>query len=197
MKVLTTVLLLALLLCAVAFLQSGSWLIVNQPQHSDVIVALGGLGNDFRYLHALALLRAGYGRFLIEDVPEGEIYGHRATDLAQQYVAQTAGPNAAQVRICPIPADSTAQETKYVAACISQADPNWHSGLLVTDDYHTRRSLATFRRRLPTHQWSVAATPNDYYFGVPWWKHREWAKTYIVECQKLLYWELWDRWKHS
>ena len=36
---------------------------------------------------------------------------------------------------------------------------------------------------------------NDFLFGLPWWKDREWAKTYLTEVQKLLWWELWDRWR--
>jgi len=25
--------------------------------------------------------------------------------------------------------------------------------------------------------------------------HREWAKTYLTEVEKTLYWQLWDRWR--
>jgi len=196
MRVLAIVLLLIVILCGLATLQSGSWLIVNHPEKADALVALGGMGNDVRYYHGLQLLRQGEGQYLIEDVAEGVFYGRDAKDLASEFVARTAGPNAPKVSVCPIYGDSTDQETQFVAGCLDRVLPNWHSAVLVTDDYHTRRALSIFRRRLPNQHWSAAATANPQLFGLPWWKNRTWAKTYLMECQKLLYWELWDRWRH-
>ncbi len=191
-----TLFLLLIVVCGLLALQPGSWLIVNNLQKSDAIVALGAYDNDLRYLRGLELLRTGYGNNLIEDVPVGEIYGQRTTELASRLVAQTAGSNLSQVRICPIRFDSTMQEADDVHGCLEQIQPHPRSVVLVTDDYHSRRALSIFRKRLPQYQWSVAATPNRYFFGLPWWKQREWAKTYFLECQKLLYWEAWDRWRN-
>jgi hypothetical protein len=41
----------------------------------------------------------------------------------------------------------------------------------------------------------VAAAHDDYFFGLPWWNKREWAKTNLTEWQKLLWWQLWERWR--
>ena len=79
--------------------------------------------------------------------------------------------------------------------CLQRLQPIPHSAILVTDDYHTRRALSIFRQLLPQYHWTAGATRNDFLFGQPWWKNREWAKTYLIECQKLLWWELWDRWR--
>ncbi|MBV9609559.1 MAG: YdcF family protein, partial [Acidobacteria bacterium] len=82
-------------------------------------------------------------------------------------------------------------ETKYVESCIGSAQ----SVMLVTSDYHTRRALAVFRKRLPNHIFYVAGASNPYLFGRRWWEHREWAKTTAMEWEKLLWWELVDSWR--
>ena len=79
-------------------------------------------------------------------------------------------------------------------ACLQTLQPPPHSVIIVTDDYHTRRALSIFSNRLPQYHWTAAAADKSYLFGMPWWKHREWAKTYLTEWQKLIWWELVDRW---
>jgi len=181
--------------CALLILQPGLWLIVNSPEKSDAIIVLGGDINDVRYRHGLELLRAGYGQHLIVDVLERRVYGHSTADLASDFVEQTAGESKTKVSVCPIRFDSTKEETGDVAGCLARLQPPPHSVLLVTSDYHTRRAVSIFRSRLSQYHWSAAATEDPYAFGQPWWKEREWAKTYILECQKLLYWAVWDRWR--
>ena len=181
--------------CALLILQPGLWLIVNNPEKSDAIIVLGGDVNDVRYRHGLELLRAGYGQHLIVDVLELRLYGHSTADLARDFIEQTAGERRLQVSVCPIRFDSTKEETGEVAGCLARLQPPPHSVLLVTSDYHTRRALSIFRSRLPYYHWSAAATTDAYAFGLPWWKEREWAKSYLLECQKLLFWTVWDRWR--
>jgi uncharacterized SAM-binding protein YcdF (DUF218 family) len=65
----------------------------------------------------------------------------------------------------------------------------------VTSDYHTRRALAVFSRRLPQYQWNVAAAHNPLQFGDAWWTDREWAKATFDEWSKLAWWEAIDRWR--
>ncbi|MGC2108903.1 MAG: YdcF family protein [Candidatus Korobacteraceae bacterium] len=195
MRLLLVVLVLLLLVGGLLFFQPGGYLIVNEPQRSDAIVVLGGDQVDLRYARGLELLRAGYGNNLIVDVVPGEVYGRSTVDLAQDYVAKTAGANASQVSVCVIHGDSTKEEAPQAAACIERLQPAFHSGVLVSDDYHTRRALSIFRAIDPQYTWTAAASHNEFYFGLPWWKNREWAKTYLTEVQKLLYWELWDRWR--
>jgi DUF218 domain len=177
------------------FLEPGGQLIVNHPEKSDAVVALAGSEADARYWHGLELLRAGYAPYLLVDADDGIIFGHSLADLARAFVARTAGPNAQQVSVCPIEGDSTKDEAPQVNACLQRLQPPPRSVLLVTDGYHTRRALSIFRNRLPQYRWSAAAAENPGIFGQPWWKHREWAKTYLTESEKLLWWELFDRWR--
>ena len=177
------------------FLEPGSQLIINNATKSDAIVVLAGSEADSRYWRGLALLRAGYGQHLFLDAVTGLSFGHSLVDLARDFVLRTAGANAAQVSVCPVDGDSTRDEAPQVGACLQSLQPRPRSVMLVTDDYHTRRALSIFRNRLPQYRWTAAPAQNSALFGVPWWKHREWAKTYLTESQKLLWWEMFDRWR--
>ena len=184
-----------ILIFLLLFFQPGGYLIVNNPEKSDAIVMLAGDQADLRYWRALELLRSGYGRHLLVDAGNGEVYGQSYVDLAANFIAHTAGDNASQVSNCVIHGDSTKEEASQVGECLAKLQPPPHSVVLVTGDYHTRRALSIFRQRLPQIHWTAGATRNDFLFGQPWWKNREWAKTYLTEWEKLLWWELWDRWR--
>jgi len=172
----------------------GTQLIIDNPQKSDAIVVLAE--GDQRYWRGLELLRAGYGRHLVLDAMTWVLYGQTRDHLARLFVSRTAGVNASEVSVCPMSADSTGDEANRVNECLLALDPKPRSVLLVTDQYHTRRALMTFRRRLPQYTWTAAAVSNDFQYGLPWWKRREWAKTYFIESEKLLWWELFDRWRN-
>lgn len=186
---------IVVILILVWFLQPGSQLIINNPENSDAIVVLAGSEADARYWRGMELLRAGYGQHMFLDAVTGVSYGHSLAELARDFVARTAGANASQVSVCPVEGDSTKDEAPQVNTCLQQLQPPPHSVVLVTDEYHTRRALAIFHNRLPQYRWTAAAAKNDSQFGVPWWKHREWAKTYLTESEKFLWWELFDRWR--
>jgi len=177
-------------------LRSGDQLIVSNAEKSDAMVVLAGSQADSRYWRGLELLRAGYGQHLVVDAVAGETYGHSMIDLARAFIARTAGADASRVSVCPIEGDSTKDEASQAQACLQNLRPPPHSVVVITDDYHTRRALSIFRNRLPQYRWTAAAAKNNSLFGLPWWKRREWAKTYLTESQKLIWWELFDRWRN-
>jgi uncharacterized SAM-binding protein YcdF (DUF218 family) len=180
--------------CAFILLQPGKFLVIDNVKKSDAIVVLGGDAADERYWHGMELLRAGYGRHLFVDATTGVAYGHSHVDLAKEYISHTAGASAPQVSVCAINGDSTKFEAQQVNACLQTMQPPPQSVIISTDNYHTRRALSIFRHELPQYQWTAAAANADFLFGTPWWKNREWAKTYLMEWQKLLWWEFVDRW---
>jgi uncharacterized SAM-binding protein YcdF (DUF218 family) len=184
-----------LIVLLILIFQPGSFLIVNHPEKSDAIVVLAGDHNDIRYWHALQLLRDGYGQHMIFDVDVGQIFGHSTLQYALEFIRQTAGADASRITICPIDRDSTNEEAVLTGRCLQRLQPQPQSILLVSDEFHTFRALSIYRKRLPQYHWGAAAATDNYLFGVPWWKHREWAKTYLYEVEKLLYWELWERWR--
>ena len=58
------------------------------------------------------------------------------------------------------------------------------SAIIVTSDFHTRRALSIFRKRLPQYEWSVAASSWPGNAAEQYWKHRWWAKSVLDEWEK-------------
>lgn len=188
-----TALIATVLLTAFA-LHLASFLEVQNLHQADAIVVLAGDVNDRRYQKGIELLRTEYAHRLFLDASEDiTLFGHNYADWARQFVKENSPDIRDRVQVCPIQEDSTATETKYVAKCLSYLPPGSRI-LLVTSDYHTRRALSVFSRRLPSYQWSVAAAHDDTQFGTRWWQHRQWAKTAVKEWQKLIWWECIERW---
>ena len=62
---------------------SGGFLVVNNPQKADVLVVLAG-ETDHRPARGLELLREGYSRRMILDVPaHATIYQWKQTELGE------------------------------------------------------------------------------------------------------------------
>jgi hypothetical protein len=157
-------------------------------------LVLAGDVNDRRYQKGIELLRAAYGQQLLVDASEDvTLYGHTYADWARQFVSENSTEVRDRVRVCPIREDSTAVETKYAVTCLSGLPPGSRI-LLVTSDYHTRRALSVFTDRLPSYRWFVAPARDATQFGIQWWQRREWAKNAVKEWQKLLWWEVVERW---
>jgi hypothetical protein len=188
-----TRILLFLAVCVLAafLIFSGRFLVVDDPARADLIVVIAG-ETEQRPQRGLELLNQGYAPLLILDVPAKQtIYAWTQLDLAQKYVNEL--PQAGKIAICPIEGLSTKQETEDVDNCVRKYSV--HKILLVTSDYHSRRALSTFQRELPGYEFSMAAAYDAREFGTSWWKHREWAKTNLLEFSKLGWWELVERWR--
>jgi DUF218 domain len=170
--------------------RAGTYLVVDEPRPSDVIVVLAG-ETDRRPARALELLDQGYAKKVLIDVPaDARIYAFTQLQLAEKYVQGL--PQAAAVRVCPINGLSTKAETRDVEKCL--ASENVHTVLIVTSDFHTRRARSIFRHQVPGRTFSVAASHDSAQFGTRWWTHRQWAKTLVDEWLRLLWWNGVDRW---
>ena len=182
--------LLAILSVGLA-LKAGSFLIVDAPRPSDVILVLAG-ETDRRPQRALQLLAQGYGRRIVLDVPaKAKLYEFTQVDLARKYIQ--ALPQAALLSICAIDGLSTKEESKDAEKCLQREGAK--RVLIVTSDFHTRRALEVFRREIPGREYSVAASRNDQEFGARWWTHRQWAKTFVDEWLRLIWWQAIDQWR--
>jgi hypothetical protein len=171
--------------------KAGSFLVVDAPRPSDVIVVLAG-ETDRRPERALQLLAQGYGRRVVLDVPtKVKLYELTQVQLAQKYVQDL--PQGGMVVVCPIDGLSTKDESKDAQKCLERE--GGRSVLIVTSDFHTRRALSIFRREAPGHEYSVAAARSEEHFGTKWWMHREWAKTLVDEWLRFLWWEAVDQWR--
>jgi len=172
-------------------LNAGRILVVNHPQHADLIVVLAG-ETQYRPLRALQLLDQGYARRMLLNVPANStLYKFTQLQLAEKYIQEL--PDANAIKICPITGLSTRDESHDVRNCL--ADEAGSRILIVTSDYHTRRSLSIFRHEVPGKTFSIAAVPDSTQFGTRWWEHRQWAKTCFDEWLRLLWWNAVERWR--
>ncbi len=176
-----------------------SYLRVNDPQPADVILVLGGGMDDSRYWRGVELMALSYANKMLVDAEAGGAkYGKSNADLASAFLHQIGARN---TTVCPVYSDSTYGEVEDVARCL--APMKARSVLIVTSDYHTRRAFSIFQARLPQYRWSIGAAYAPYEDGktdarMPsdrWWANRRWAKTILEEWQKLIWWEMVDRWK--
>ena len=171
--------------------KAGKFLLLDAPRPCDVIVVLAG-ETDRRPQRALELLKQGYGKRILLDVPRAaKLYEFTQIELAQNYIRDL--PRGASVSICPIDGLSTKEESKDVEKCLSRSRDR--SVLIVTSDFHTRRALEIFQREVAGYDYSVAAARDDTQFGTRWWAHRQWAKTFVDEWLRLLWWKAVDRWR--
>ena len=115
------VLVVLALLLVFLFRHAGSFLVVNAPEHADVIVVLGGGNNDLRYWNGVRLMNEGWAPRLMLDVfAKGQTFGNMDIDLARDFVNRTiAGtihrlPNHSRTR-------PTARRSTLASACAAQA----------------------------------------------------------------------------
>ena len=138
------------------------------------------------------MLGQGYGPHLILDVPAGAYVFHASElDLAQRYLEGLpqagTGLDLSNSRLVN-QGGSCRRVTCLEALGVQRV-------LLVTSDFHTRRALSIFKRRLPRYSYSSAASLDPNEFGAHWWNKREWAKTNFDEWLRLVWWEAVDRWR--
>ena len=185
------VLIACVILVIVLLSHAGSFLVVNAPEHSDVILVLAGTADESRYRHAIKLQKQGYADKIVLDASVTQsMYGKSEAEMATDFLIRT---SPGLVEVCPTAQDSTFGEAADAKRCLEGL--NVSSALIVTSDFHTRRALSIFRKRLPQYHWSVAASSAPYHDADQWWKHRAWAKTVLDEWEKFAWWELVDRWR--
>ena len=178
--------------------EGGSWLVVDRPEKADAIVVLAG-ETEQRPARGLQLLADGLAPRMLLDAPAAtQIYHRSQLELAQQYLRGqivTGKPGAGQLSVCPIVGLSTRDEARDVAGCLKTQSSGVRHVLLVTSDFHTRRALAIFRHEIPGVEFSAAAAYDPAQYGVKWWQHRQWAKTFFDEGVRLIWWYGVDRWR--
>jgi len=171
---------------AVLFLLSraGTFLILHAPEGADAIVVLNGA-----WPQAVKLQKEGYAPEVLLDADVNHtIFGRSEADLASEFLAST---KPAGMQLCRINGDSTFEEPADVQRCLEPL--HVRSVLLVASDFDTRRTLETFRARLPQYRWSIAASSAPYHDADQYWKHRAWAKTVFYAWEQYLYWKLVDQ----
>ena len=165
------------------------WIVDDAPEPSDVIIVLSGDNYDaVRAARAAALFRAGLAPHVVATGRSLRSYAS-TTDLMKRDLVDHGVPAAA---IIPMThrADDTREEAVAVSGFV--ASHGWKKILLVTSNYHTRRSEYIYERSLPPGtQLRVISAPDIEYDPQSWWRTREGLKIFFHEAGGYLA-ALWD-----
>jgi len=162
------------------------------PQHVDAAIVLQGsiAAERVRIAGAMNLLERGIADRALLSVPKESYWGQSIPPVARSYLERNYGSDmAARVDFCETGGDvnSTAQEVQAVSPCIREH--RWQSLVIVTSDYHTRRAGMIWRsmtRHDPRIQVWIEGVA-DPEFQQPFWRHRQSAKTWLMEACKLVW----------
>ena len=167
-----------------------SWVVADPLQQSDALLLLGD-DNFFAdratraselYRQKLAPVIVASGRRLRPTAGIAELMEH---DLIERGV-----PEDRIIRF-PHDADNTREEAQALRALVTEK--NWRSVIVVTSNYHTRRTRYIFQRIFPESVSVRVASARDGEFDPEhWWENRKSLKEFIRELAALVVatWEL-------
>jgi uncharacterized SAM-binding protein YcdF (DUF218 family) len=172
----------------------GRFLIVSEePRVSDAIVVLAG-GEPSRAFKAVELYKAGLAPFvLLTSEPTPSIFEKARRDGIQliptyeNYMRILEGYGVPRERIHRIeePTFDTAAEMQRIADFTKQK--GWHRLIVVTSNFHTRRSRLVGRYVFARDvEFVVVAAPDDSFKPETWWKTQGQTRTFAIEVEKLL-----------
>jgi uncharacterized SAM-binding protein YcdF (DUF218 family) len=191
-------LLFIIVFCAVIYLArrpllrfaGESWVIEDPLDHADAILVLGD-DNFFadRATRASELFRQKLAPVIVAS-------GHRLrpsagiAELMEHDLVERGVPREDIIRF-PQDADNTREESLDLAALVTQH--HWHSVIVVTSNYHTRRSRYIFLKVFPESVNVRVASARDGDFDAEhWWENRKSFKVFTRELAGMVVaiWEL-------
>jgi uncharacterized SAM-binding protein YcdF (DUF218 family) len=191
--------LVAMVAAAVLLRGAGRYLVAAQAlQRSDAIVVLGGTRVE-RWLEAVDLYREGWSPRIVLSQGRVEAAELRLRqsgirfpseiELVRDAMVQMQVPASAIV-VLPALLDNTAEEAMAVREAAAAA--GWRRLIVVTSNYHTRRTLFAFERELrgTSIETRVRATRYDLVTPDRWWTVRADFRYVVSELQKLLAYRL-------
>src|SRR5580692_8735889 len=169
------------------------WVVDEPPETSDVIVVLSGDNYDAeRATRAASLFKSGMAPRVVATGRALRSYA-TTTDLMKRDLIEHGVPESAIV-----PFTHKADDTRDEAAVVSEfvASHGWKKILLVTSNYHTRRSQYIYEHVLPPGtQLRVISAPDTDYDPQSWWRTGEGARIFFHELGGYLE-ALWEM-RHS
>jgi uncharacterized SAM-binding protein YcdF (DUF218 family) len=193
-------LLFVLVLCLVLYfarrpllrLVGEAWLIDDPVEHADAIIVLSD--DNFyadRATHAADLYRHGVAPLVVASGRKLRPYAGIA-ELMQHDLIERGVP---KDKILPFAhvAENTREEAHALRPLA--IDRKWHSVIVVTSNYHTRRTRYIFTRVFPSSVAVRVSSAKDGDFDPEtWWQKRVSLKELTREFAGMLVaiWELWD-----
>ena len=167
---------------------AGEVLVAREPLGpADAIVVLAG-NSPYRAQHAEALYRDGLARHVIVSNEPLSSHGVRTTwiELRAAGLVRLAIPDEAIVPIEAI-ADSTYDEALSTRDIMLAR--GWRTAIVVTDPFHMRRALLTFRQAFePAGLVALPSPADESKYGVDnWWQDRNATMRVLQEYLKLGY----------
>ena len=161
----------------------GSYLVnAEPPRKADISFVLAGDSSGNRILKAADLVRQGYTSKVMVSGPAGN-YGWHECDLAIPF-AEKAGYPASYFLHFEHNSHSTMEEARLAVAELRRIGVK--QVMVVTSDYHTRRTAKIFRAVASDLTFNVVAAPDDYFTASGWWHSREGRKTFMFEWMKTV-----------
>lgn len=165
------------------------WVVDEPPETSDVIVVLSGDNYDAeRATRAASLFKSGMAPRVVATGRALRSYA-TTTDLMKRDLVEHGVPESAIV-----PFTHKADDTRDEAAAVSEfvRSHGWKKILLVTSNYHTRRSQYIYEHVLPSSdQLLTVAAPDSDYDPNYWWRTRSGVKIFFHELGGYLV-ALWE-----
>ncbi len=171
----------------------GAHLIVSPdplPEHADVAIALAGSdrANVVRLGEALRLLQEGRVDGVIYHVAPLHIWGQFQPDVVRRFLDREYPLLADKVMLCEGLADSTLEEARLLHRCLRRR--SFDSIVVVTSNFHTRRTRMIWRRELaygssPNAALAVHGVLDGTFEVEGWWRNRRYAKTWLFETTKM------------
>lgn len=161
----------------------GSYLVQTEPpRKADIVLVLAGDGTGNRILKAAELVRDGYASKVLVSGPDGN-YGLHECDLEIPFAVRAGYPESYFVHF-----ENTAKSTREEAhqAAEELRRRGVHSVLLVTSDFHTRRSKRMYKVEAPDLEVITVAAPDVNFTAHGWWKNRQGQKTAFYEWLKTV-----------
>jgi len=179
------------ILAVAALIVFGFWLTPVEnapPQKSDVIAVMAG-GYRERVPTAARLFHDGYGKLIIL-ANDGDRAGWSQRHERNLYKVERAEEELVRLgvpRECIVKLNYSGNSTMFDALAIKRyvLENNIRSLLIVTSDYHLRRSIWICRRLLRNHPATLSACPAK--------SLNTWFINYVVEYAKLVFYVV--RWR--
>ena len=161
---------------------AGRYVVADDLEPSDAVLYLRGNPDEerVRMEEAARLVQKRYAPLLLVSVDSKPFYGQPMRKLVETFLRQRGFPPE-KLRFCENNADFTAEEAQALLSCLKQLRAK--QAIVVTSEYHTRRSRFLFRRVFSGSEIAVLVHPvyNSAYWDPHWWRRRRWAKTFLIE----------------
>ena len=178
-------------------LYAGLFMVSNATPGADAIICLWG-DRETRNPECLRLWKEGYAKrlFVTAEKPKNKEFNQLELSHLQfaQAVAKRMQLDAAW-ELLPSLTDGVTSTFDEAADALAMAQrEGWERIILVTDEFHTRRSFLAFRKVFEGSSIKVQVTgaPNEVFGVDDWWKSDRGIIAYFGETIKFPIYLLWD-----